>query len=385
VKLDPEQEGILRGESGKAVALAMKTLISYGEVFGAKRLVPVKSCHLAGSFGIVMIKSYCLILERLVSEGARVKVLTTINPRPGARLNLMNRFAFLKQARLERLLEKLGATLNYSCVCYEDANVPSLGDCLGWAESSAVQYANSVLGARSNRNSALIDVCCAVTGYAPEFGYLLNENRRGQMLVKLKVKKMDASGLGFIIGQKAVGQVPVIEHFDFNRIELKNLGGSMAASGAVALFHVEGVTPEAPDLKSAFNGQPETTITITQDDLDSLRKKQPDIASSVVFGCPQMTFDETMELAKYFVGKRVKKPTWFCLVPDAKRRFEKTDLYQDVLRAGVMIYDFCPLGALTARLGNKHVLTPSGKLFYYLEGTDYGNMDDCLKACGINP
>lgn len=385
MKLDPEQESILQGESGKAVALAMKTLISYGEVFGAKRLVPVKSCHLTGTFGIVMIKSYCLILERLVSEGARVKVLSTTNPRPGANLNIMNRFAFLKQARLERLLERLGATPNYSCVCYEDANVPSLGDCLGWAESSAVQYANSVLGARSNRNSALIDVCCAVTGYAPEFGYLLDENRRGQMLVKLKVKKMDASGLGFIIGQKAVGQVPVIEHFDFNRIELKNLGGAMAASGAVALFHVEGLTPEAPDLKSVFNGQPETTITITQEDLDSLRKKQPDIASSIVFGCPQMTFDETMELAKYFVGKRVKKPTWFCLVPDAKRRFEKTDLYQDVLRAGVKIYDFCPLGALTARLGNKHVLTPSGKLFYYLEGTDYGNMDDCLKACGVNP
>lgn len=373
---------MLRGESGEAVALAMKTLVSYGEAFGAARLVPVTSCHLAGTFGIGLYKAYYIILDRLVSDGAKVKVPTSTNPRPGEKLNVFNRLILFKQERLERLLDALGATPNYSCVCYENANVPAFGDRLGWAESSAVQYANSVIGARTNRNSLLIDVCCAVTGFAPEFGYLLDENRRGRILVKLKVKKMDAGALGFILGQKAVDRVPVIEHCDFSRIELKNMGGAMAASGAVALFHVEGLTPEAPDLKSVFDGEPEKTITITQEDLDNLRKNQPDIASMVVFGCPQMTYDEAVELAHHFVGKRVRRPTWFCMIPEAKKRFETINLYSQVRRAGVEVHEFCPLGALTMRVGNNHILTPSGKLFYYLAGTDYGTMDDCLRACG---
>ncbi|HUT52383.1 MAG TPA: aconitase X [bacterium] len=383
MKLTPEHEAVRRGESGAALARAMETLVVYGEAFGAARLVPIKSAHLAGTFAAMPYKGYYAILKQLVEEGVKVKVPTTLNPRPGQALNLVNRLVFSRQGKLDRRLAALGVTPNYSCVCYEKANVPGLGDMLAWAESSAVQFANSVLGARTNRNSILIDICSAVTGLTPEFGYLLDENRRGKVLVKLAVTKMDAAALGFIVGQRVVDQVPVIEHYDFSWIELKNMGGAMAAAGGVALFHVEGLTPEAPDLKTVFDGGPKSTITVTQKDLDGLCAKDTEAARLVVFGCPQMTFDEAFELGERFADKKVKKPTWFCLVPEARERFARTELYEKVREAGVEVYDHCPLAALTVRLGGKKVLTSSGKLYYYLAGSDYGAMEQCLAACGV--
>jgi predicted aconitase len=382
MKLEPEQEAILRGERGRALAKAMETLVVYGKAFGAQRLVPIRSGHLAGTFGVSPYKGYYSILEQLVADGVKCKVPTTVNPRPGQKLNLLNRLVFSYQSRLEANLESLGMIPNYSCVCYEQANVPGRGDVIDWAESSAVQFANSVLGARTNRNSILIDVCSAVTGLTPEFGYLLDEHRRGQILVKLDIKQMDAAALGFIIGQRVVDKVPVIEHRDFSWIDLKNMGGAMAAAGAVALFHVEGLTPEAPDLRSAFDGEPRTTISVAQEDLDAIRIKDPGQSDLVVFGCPQMTLEEASRLAERFTGGKVKKPTMFCLIPDAKKRFEATDLCSEVRRAGVRVVDCCPVAALTARVGKRRVLTSSAKCLCYLAGTAYGTVDDCLQACG---
>jgi predicted aconitase len=382
MKLEPEHEAILRGEAGSAMAKAMETLVVYGRAFGARRLLPIKSGHLAGTVGVGVYKAYYSILAQLTAERVRCSVPTTVNPRPGRDLNLLNRLLFSKQAQLEASLESLGITPNYSCVCYDAANVPEPGDVLAWAESSAVQFANSVLGARTNRNSILLDLCSAVTGLTPEFGYLLDEHRRGQILVKLEIQRMDAAALGFVIGQRVVSKVPVIEHHDFSWIDLKNMGAAMAAAGAVALFHVEGVTPEAPDLQSVFDGAPAEVISVTQRDLDDMRTADPNQSDTVVFGCPQMTFEETSQLAERFSGRPVKKPTMFCLVPDAKLRFEKTDLCRRVQQAGVRVTDCCPLAALTVRIGAKRVLTSSAKCFYYLAGTEYGTVDDCLRGCG---
>jgi len=383
MKIDAEQESILQGKSGHALALALKTLVKYGEAFQARRLVPIKSGHFANTFGITFFKGNYNILEQVISDGIKVKVPTSCNPHPGHDLNVINRFILGKQDYLEDCINTLGIIPNYSCVCYDSANVPAFGDRIGWAESSAVQFANSVLGARTNRNTVNIDLCSALTGYTPEFGYLLDENRRGQLMVKLKIDRMDASALGYILGQKAIDKVPVVEHYPFTRDDLKNMGGAMAATGGVALFHVEGLTPEAPDLKTVFDGKPESTITITQKDLDNLRTMKPERATSVVFGCPQMTYGEAMELSGHFKGKKVRLPTWFCMIPEAKARFEKTSQADGVKAAGVKIYDHCPLTALSVRIGNKHVLTSSGKCFYYLKGADYGTTEDCLKACGV--
>jgi predicted aconitase len=383
MRLEPEQESILRGEQGQVLALAMRSLVDYGRAFGASRLVPIQSGHLAGTFGMFNLRAYYKVLDRIAASGLKVKVKTTCNPRPGRQASIANRFLFRAQRRLEARLDELGVTGNFSCVPYESANVPAPGARLAWAESSAVQFANSVFGARTNRNSLLIDLCSALTGLTPEFGYLLDQNRLAKILVRLKARRVDASALGFLLGQQAVNQVPVIEHYPFSRIELKNMGGAMAASGAVALFHVEGITPEAPDLPSVLDGEPARTITITQEDLDRLRARNPERASMVVFGCPQMTFEEANEIGALYAGKKTKVPTWFCLIPEAKRRFQETELGRRVQAAGVEVHDFCPLAALTIRIGKKRVLTSSGKLFYYLSGTDYGTVEDCLKGSGV--
>jgi cis-L-3-hydroxyproline dehydratase len=383
MKLDSLQEAISRGSEGGALALAMRTLVSYGEAFGAGRLVPIKSAHLAGSFGSRTFSAYYEILGRIASEGKKVRVPTTVNPRPGRDLSFLNRkVVFKKQDLLEELLGKAGVTPNWSCACYDGENVPGLGDAVAWAESSAVQYANSVLGARTNRNSILVDICSALTGLTPEFGYLLEGNRRGRVLVKLKVDRMDASALGYLVGEKAVDRVPVIEHWPFGTIELKNMGGAMAAAGAVALFHVEGLTPEAPDLKTAFDGEPEAVITISQSDLDALASPDPSKADLVVFGCPHMTFEEAEALAARFIGRRATRPVWFCMKPDALRRFRETGLEEKTEAAGVRSLDVCPLAALTMSPGKRRVLTSSGKLYYYLAKAGYGSEASCLEACG---
>ena len=382
MQLTPEQENILNGHQGRAIALAMKSLVTYGESFGADRLVQIKSAHLAGSFGALPYSAYYKILDQCINDGLQVKVPTTINPRPGHNYGFINHIAFAKQNQLDRKMKKLGVTLNYSCVCYEKDNIPAFGDCLAWAESSAVQFANSVLGARTNRNSVLIDLCSAITGFTPKFGYLLDENRRGRVLVKLKINNMDSAALGFIIGRTVVNKVPVIEHYNFTRTELKNMGGAMAAAGGMAMFHVEGLTPEAPDMKTAFTGNPpESTLTITQDDLENLQTQKPQQAELVVFGCPQMTYGEAIDLAGHFKKKRSKKNIWFCMIPEAKLRFEQTDLYRNIRKNGVKVFSHCPLSALTVQISRKKVLTPSGKLFYYLKGAEYSSLDECIKTC----
>ncbi|MBI1784780.1 DUF521 domain-containing protein [Candidatus Sumerlaeota bacterium] len=327
------------------------------------------------------------MLGKFVKAGIKVKVPTTLNPRPGYDFSMQNRVAFRKQKLHEERLAALGVTSNYSCVCYHTANVPEFGDILGWAESSAVIYANSVIGARTNRNSIAVDVCMAVTGLTPEFGLLFEENRKGNMLVKLDIEEMDGDALGYVLGQRIVNRIPVLTHFPFDKVELKNMGAAMAAAGGLGMYHVLGLTPEAPTMEAVFVREPEETITITQKDIDALRLDRPKQEESgmVVFGCPQMTLDEVKDVGRHFVGKKVKRRTLFHMVPHDYEQLQQTPLYRELLDSGVEIFAHCPLSGLSVRVNpkTKQVLTNSGKLHYYLQGGEYGNMDDMLRIAGV--
>jgi predicted aconitase len=388
MELTAEQQAIRDGKDGEVMQLVMETLVRYGESFQAPRLVPIKSAHLTGSFAIASFTGYYELLDKLVKAGITVKVPTTINPRPGYDYSMPNKLvAFRKQKHHEEVMGKLGVTGNWSCVCYTRSNVPAFGDILGWAESSAVVYANSVIGARTNRNSLMVDMCMAVTGLAPEFGLLYDENRKGNVLVKLDVDEMDDDAVGFIVGQQIVDKVPVLTHYPFDKVQLKNLGATMAASGGVGMFHVEGVTPECPSLDAVFTKDPEQVITITQKDIDGIRLSAPkqEETGLVVFGCPQMTLDEVKEVGRHFVGKKVKRRTFFHIMPEDYADLVKLPLHQQLLDAGVELFEHCPLAGLTVRLKPKdrQVLTNSGKLHYYLNGGEYGNTDDLLRIAGV--
>jgi hypothetical protein len=387
VKLTDEEQAILTGQQGEAMKLALRTLVRYGEAFGADSLAPITSAHLAGSFAVIMYKTYYRALKMMKREGLKVKALTTVNPWPAeAPASLVNRMVFSGQRFLDEHLAAIGVTRNWSCVCYDRENIPAKGAIVAWAESSAVQFANSALGARTNRNSVMIDLCSAILGKTPRFGYLLDQNRRASVLVKVAAKKPDVSALGFLLGQKLVGKVPVIEHLDLSRDDLKNMGAAMAAAGGVALFHVEGVTPEAPTLKEALQGkEPEETITITESDLRGLRSFEGKKIDLVIFGCPQLTLAEAQAIGEHYVGKRVTKPVIFCVIPRVKEKLKTMPLYGKLLEAGVQIKAECPLAAWTVQLPpRKRILTNSGKCFYYLEGTEYGTTEDCLRTSGVS-
>lgn len=388
MELTSEQQAVFDGARGPELADCMKTLVRMGEAFGAARLVPIVSAHLTGSFRIASFKGYYELLERIVKAGLKVSVPTTLNPRPGYEFAPQNRLIFRRQKLHEQHLEALGVTPNYSCVCYQYHNVPRFGDILAWAESSAVIYANSVIGARTNRHALLADICQAILGLTPEFGFLLDEQRRGRVRVHLDIDSMDAPALGFLLGQHCMDRTPVIDHHPFSQAELKNLGGAMAASGGVTMFHVLGLTPEAPDEERAFRGRdPEETVTISQRDLDALRADRgaQQRTAMVAIGCPQMTLEELTEVAHHFVGKRVKKKTMLHVIPTALREFEQTELFDEVLKSGAELYEHCPLAGLSLRIGigGQQVLTPSGKLHYYLEGTRYGDLTEVLRVCGV--
>ena len=387
--LTEDQISVLDGAEGQAVARCLKTLVEYGNAFGARRLVPIQSAHLAGSFRIYVFNTYLEMLARIVRDGARVRVPTTVNPRPGIHFSLQNRLIFRGQQKLEMLFNALGVTPNYSCVSYLGSGAPKFGDVVAWAESSAVAYANSVLGARTNRNSIMIDVSSAITGLTPEFGFLLDANRRGQIRVHLDIERMDAPALGIVVGRLALDRVPVIDGYPFTNTQLKNMGAAMAASGAVALYHVIGLTPEAPDVNSVFDDEPSEVHTITQKDLDAVAsdRNTASAAGTVVFGCPQMTLEEALSIGSRYRGSRLKRRVIFHLMPSAREPFLDHETGRNAVAAGVEVVTHCPLAALSMRfgLGNTDVLTPSGKLGCYLEGARYAALEDVIAVSGGTP
>lgn len=275
MELTDEEKEILEGNKGETLKKAMESIVMYGEAFGAKRLVKVDaSSHLVTSFGIPILKPVFRIMNELIDNGLSVRQKFTVNPRPvdfeNVKCSILEKVVFKliygKQKYYEEQLKKVGLKDSdaFSCTCYmpEIGNIPEKGQMLSWAESSAVVYANSVLGARTNRNSGLIELLCAIVGRAPEFGLLTDDGRKADWLIELKTSKLpNAHLLGSAIGMKIIEEVPYISGLD-NYLKstsdqktldfLKNMGAASASNGAVGLYHVEGITPEAKDLKKSF-------------------------------------------------------------------------------------------------------------------------------------
>jgi len=388
IQLDDAQQDMLAGKEGEVVAMCLKTMIDVGETMGATQMVPISFGHITGTFAMSSFHGYYELLDRLVDAGCKVKVPTTCNPHAGREFSFENRSFFRPQIHHEECLRKLGVIQNYSCVAYYDENTPPLGAIGGCGESSVVVYMNSMLGARTNIWGVLTDFYQSISGYTPLFGLLLDENRVGQVLFDVSgLKDPDPDALGLYIGFKAVDRLPVVTHYPFDKWQMKHLLSAANSSGAARLVHVEGVTPEAPDLKTALGGkEPQETFKVSQADLDAMRaaKDVQDKTDVVVFGCPQMTFHEALQLAPAFIGKEVKKRTLFSMVPLDLERFKAYDEYRELQLAGVEFVPACPLTYLTIRNdGLKNVLTDSAKLHYYLAGAQFGTTQDCLRIAGV--
>ena len=408
--LTPEQQAILNGEKGETMAKVMKTLVMYGEAFGAEKMVPVTSKynHLVTSFGLKMMTPVFELMQQLIDAGAVSGQQFSVDPRPvdpNVPANFLqkivfNKFMYSTQDSYEEQLKELGLMDDnaFTCACYLDqvGNKPQKGEVLSWAESSAVVYANSVLGARCNRNSGIMDIMGSIAGYVPYFGLLTDEGRKATWVIKVETtKKPEAQLLGSAIGMKVMEDVPYIvgldkwlgsELNDENCAYLKDFGAATASNGAVGLYHVANLTPEAVEQGESLIAECAKEYTITDAVLEQVKAdypvmwKNPDAQPKLCFvGCPHMSLQQLKDWTvaveeglKASGNKKVLIPTVFTTAPAVKKEFEKTEYAARLKATGVILSYICPLMYMNNPLcKSMPVMTSSNKLRTYTTARYY--------------
>ena len=321
MQLTKEEKEMLAGKHGNAVRSSMNILVSLGEIFGAKRLIDVSSVQIAGVSYHNLGEAGLEYLSDLAKDG-KVRVLTTLNPagmdmENWKNLGISPEFAE-KQTRVIDAFKRMGVITTCTCTPYFIGNLPHFGEHVAWSESSAVAYANSVLGLKTNREGGPSALASALTGKTPEFGMHLDENRQAQMIVDVKAKLAtvpDFGALGYAIGKKIGKKIPLIRGVDKASVEqLKSFCASIATYGGTALFHMEGITPD----KTAV---PQDSITISDEDIEKAKKdlNDADEVDLVAIGCPHLSLREVGEVAHMLKGKKVRKETWLCVARPIKR------------------------------------------------------------------
>ena len=408
--LTAEQQAILDGEKGDTLAKVMKTLVMYGETFGAEKMVPVTSeyNHLVTSFGLGSLKAVYALMDKLINAGALSKQKFSADPRPldkNVPSNFLQNIIFKKimynsQDFYEGQLNKLGLMEKdaFTCTCYmnEVGNKPDEGEVLSWSESSAVVYANSVLGARCNRNSGIIDIMGSVVGFVPYFGLLTDEGRKASWIVKVETtKKPEAQLLGSAIGMKVMEYVPYVvgldkwlgsELDDAACTYLKDFGAATASNGAVGLYHIENLTPEAKKQGSALVKEDAQVYVIDDAELERVKASYPvvwknkDAKPKLCFmGCPHMSLqqlkdwtDKVEASLKEAGNSKVVIPTVFTAAPAVLKEFEKTPYAARLKSTGVITSYICPLMYMNNPLcGKMPVITSSNKLRTYTSARYY--------------
>lgn len=408
--LTDEQQAILNGSKGETMAKVMKTLVMYGDTFGADKMVPVTSeyNHLVTSFGLKMMKPVFELMQQLIDAGAVSSQQFSVDPRPvdkNVPANFLQNFIFNKimyatQEQYEGQLKELGLMNDdaFTCACYLDqvGNKPGKGDILSWAESSAVVYANSVLGARCNRNSGIMDIMGSIAGFVPNFGLLTDEGRKATWIVKVETsKKPEAQLLGSAIGMKVMEDVPYImgmdkwlgdELNDENCAYLKDFGAATASNGAVGLYHIADLTPEAKELGESLIAEGAQVYVIDDAELARVQSeypvmwKNPDAKPKLCFvGCPHLSLQQLKDWTvrveeglKANGKKKVQIPTVFTTAPAVKKEFEQTEYAARLAATGVVLSYICPLMYMNNPLCKAMpVMTCSNKLRTYTTARYY--------------
>ncbi len=408
--LTKEQQAILDGEKGETLAKVMKTLVMYGDAFEAEKLVPITSKynHLVTSFGLKVMSPVYDLMQQLLDANVCSEQKFSVDPRPLDKnvpanflQNLVfNKFMYTKQDFYEGQLDKLGLMDKnaFTCTCYMDevGNKPQKGEVLSWAESSAVVYANSVLGARCNRNSGIIDIMGSIVGYVPYFGLLTDEGRKATWVVKIQTtKKPEAQLLGSAIGMKVMEDVPYVvgldkwignELNDSAQAYLKDFGAATASNGAVGLYHIANLTPEAVELGESLIAEGAEEYIIDDAELERVKNnypviwKNPDAKPKLCFvGCPHLSLEqlkawtENIEVELKKNGKKkVLINTVFTAAPGVLEKFEKTEYAARLKATGVITSYICPLMYMNNPLCKKMpVITSSNKLRTYTSARYY--------------
>jgi len=389
--LTKEQERMLAGEYGEVIERNFRLLVRLGEVYGADRMIPVSSVQVAG----VSYKSIgdpgLEFLEDMAEKGANVRVPTTLNP-AGMPLEEWRELGFSedfaeKQLRIMEAFRSMGIMMTVTCTPYLVGNLPRFGEHIAWSESSAVSFANSVIGARTNREGGPSALAAALCGVTPNYGLHLDENRKPTMLAKVTAElrtTADFGALGYHVGKLAKNGIPYFIGIKNAGVDqLKSLGAAMAASGAVALYHVEGITPEAGHmetggLESIEVGEKELKETFSKLNTGA----EPDI---IILGCPHASLNEIASIAKMLEGKRLKKPLWVCTSRSTKETAEKMGYAMVIERAGgKIVADTCTVVSPVEDMEFETVGVNSGKAANYLPGfckkkVVFGSIEELLR------
>ena len=410
MQLTQEQQAILDGSKGETMAKVMKTLVMFGEAFDAEKMVPVTSKynHLVTSFGLGVLDPVYELMDQLIKAGAISGQKFSVDPRPMDKnipTTLLQKivfdfFMYNKQDFYEDQLKKLGLMQDdaFTCTCYmsEVGNTPNKGDVLSWSESSAVVYANSVLGAKCNRNSGIMDIMGSIVGFVPYFGLLTDEGRKATWKITINTtKKPEAQLLGSAIGMKVMEDVPYVvgldkwigtELNDSACTYLKDFGAATASNGAVGLYHIDNLTPEAKEQGTALLKDGYKEYVIDDAELERVKNDYPVIWKDknatpklCFMGCPHMSLqqlkdwtDKVEASLKEFGNSKVVIPTVFTASPAVIKEFKKTDYFARLEKTGVILSYICPLMFMNNPMCAKMpVITSSNKLRTYTTSRYY--------------
>ncbi|MBN2148951.1 MAG: aconitase X catalytic domain-containing protein [Anaerolineales bacterium] len=376
MQLTPEQQSMLSGEQGGAAQKALQILFALGEIYGAERMLPITSAQIAGVSFDNLGEAGLQFLSEMAETGGRVRVLTTLNP---AGMDIENQQALgidegfaINQRRVIDAFARMGIITTCSCTPYLAGNVPHYGEHLAWSESSAVCYANSVLGARTNREGGPSALAAAIAGFTPEYGYHLDETRRPAITIQVQAPLQGTSDFGAL--GKAIGEhleaagvraVPYILGVPQASLEnLKSFSASLATYGGAALFHMPGVTPEA-----ALHTPPADSLRITQADLQaaahSLSDASPGEADFVSLGCPHLSIQEIARIAGLLEGRHVTKEFWITTSRPVKQIADRMGYTRTIEASGAKIAadTCCVVAPIKGRF--KALITDSAKACYY--------------------
>ena len=410
MELTKTQQEMLDGKQGEVMAKVAKTLVMYGEAFNAEKMVEVSSDynHLVTSFGLGVLDPVYELMNTLIDAGVMSKQKFTADPRPldpNVPANfiqnlIFKKFMYNKQAFYEDQLQKLGLLDKdgFTCTCYmhEVGNTPKMDDVLSWSESSAVVYANSVLGARCNRNSGILDLMGSVAGFVPYFGLLTDEGRKAKWIIRINTtKKPEAQLLGSAIGMKVMEDVPYVigldkylgdELNDAACTYLKDFGAACASNGAVGLYHIDKLTPEAKKYGKELILKDAKEYVIDDAELERVYKSYPviwkkkDAKPKLCFiGCPHMSLEQLKTWTvnvnnklKENKTKQVSIPTVFTAAPGVIKEFDKTEYRSMLDESGVVLSYICPLMYMNnPACASMPVITSSNKLRTYTSAKFY--------------
>lgn len=392
--LTRKEELMYEGKEGLAVQKSMEIIVALGEIYGAERLVDITSAQIAGVSYKTIGDAGLEFLEELAAQDAQVKVPSTLNP-AGVDLELWHELGFSeeftkKQLEIVNAYQKMGITTTCTCTPYLVGNVPMLGDHIAWSESSAVCYANSVLGARTNREGGPGALSAAICGKTAEYGYHLDDKRKADFFVDVDVelRGIDYGALGYHVGSIVGDGVPYFKLKNNPSVnDLKSLGAALASSGAVALYHVENVTPESKYALETIDSEIEkikVDSTNIQDTSEKLvtTNKVPDL---ICVGCPHASLDEIKSISEKLVGCKLKSELWVCTSISTKAASDRmgyTKIIED--SGGKIVCDTCMVVAPIEDLEFKVIGVDSAKAANYVPSmcglkVVYDNLDNLIK------